>query len=263
MEKSEDRVRKATSKIKEIVSHPDIISGIHNYCDRWCERCTHTKHCSVFKMEEFHAKEVRSRDIKNNEFWESVSFNFQLTANLLQEMAEEAGIDLHAIDEEDLVEENIRQEIAKKAKAGKLSRSYGLDGFNWFKKQDSAFKKKFELFFNIKPEILEELNDAIEVVQFYMMFIGAKTYRACMPPFETEGVDNEDGRGSAKIAIIAIERSMGCWVIIMESFPEFEDDILGFLKTLSEVKRLLLAKFPDAMEFKRPGFDYIPVKSDA
>jgi len=260
MKNSEDRVKKAIKKIKEITAHPDIIPGIHNYCDRWCERCTHTKHCSVFKMEEFHAQEGRSRDIENKEFWDDVSLNFQVTASLLKEMAEDAGFDLDAIDEADLDEEEKRQKTAKNSRAVKLSRAYGLDGFNWFKKQETVFQEKFELFLNIKPEILEDLKEAVEVVQFYMMFIGAKTYRACIPPIEIEGVENEDCKGSAKIAIIAIERSMGSWVKIMDAFPEFEDNILDFLKTLSKVKKLLLAKFPDAMEFKRPGFDYIPEK---
>ncbi|MDB5210640.1 MAG: hypothetical protein JWQ30_1467, partial [Sediminibacterium sp.] len=27
----------------------EFISGIHNYCDRWCERCTFTNRCSIYE----------------------------------------------------------------------------------------------------------------------------------------------------------------------------------------------------------------------
>jgi hypothetical protein len=29
-----------------------FISGIYNYCDRWCERCRFTAHCRVFATEQ-------------------------------------------------------------------------------------------------------------------------------------------------------------------------------------------------------------------
>jgi hypothetical protein len=37
--------------------------------------------------------------------------------------------------------------------------------------------------------------------------------------------------------------------------PGNEDDYLNFLTLLSEIKNRMLETFPDAMAFKRPGFD--------
>ena len=34
------------------------ISGIYNYCDRWCEKCSYTNRCLLFKRE-------AERDIKH------------------------------------------------------------------------------------------------------------------------------------------------------------------------------------------------------
>ena len=64
-----------------------------------------------------------------------------------------------------------------------------------------------------------------------------------------------DSDGSAKIAIIAVERSMNAWVKIYELMPSSEDVALASLSLLSKIKRLALQVFPKAMEFKRPGFD--------
>ena len=61
--------------------------------------------------------------------------------------------------------------------------------------------------------------------------------------------------GSAKIAIIAIERSMDALSVFYDDFKEREDEILSFLVELSSIKKQLLQTFPGVMDFKRPGFD--------
>ena len=37
--------------LTELASNPDLISGIYNYCDRWCERCPLTSRCLVYATE--------------------------------------------------------------------------------------------------------------------------------------------------------------------------------------------------------------------
>jgi hypothetical protein len=64
-----------------------------------------------------------------------------------------------------------------------------------------------------------------------------------------------DNLGSAKIAIIAINRSMDALSAMYSLMPEDEDEYLGFLSHLSKIKKLMLETFPDVMSFKRPGFD--------
>ena len=34
--------------VKRLAKNPNFISGIHNYCDRWCERCPFTARCMNF-----------------------------------------------------------------------------------------------------------------------------------------------------------------------------------------------------------------------
>ena len=77
----------------------DFISGIHNYCDRWCERCQFTNRCSVFADERAYLEDGGSFEI--DEVVEKLTTIFADTKQLLIEKAEELGIDPYAIDEEE------------------------------------------------------------------------------------------------------------------------------------------------------------------
>ena len=74
-----------------------------------------------------------------------------------------------------------------------------------------------------------------------------------------EGLSDEDtlqndGNGSAKVALIAVERSIDAWQTVFELIPD-EDRILPLLATLQKILRLGRTEFPDAEKFRRPGFD--------
>jgi len=43
------------------------ISGIYNYCDRWCEKCLYTNRCLLFKQEaEREIKHLLKEENKND-----------------------------------------------------------------------------------------------------------------------------------------------------------------------------------------------------
>jgi len=95
-------------KIMEIAGRAGIITGIHNYCDRWCERCAFVSHCSV-GIAEFETDGPR-RDMLNKEFREHLSMVFQANYELIAESAREMGIDLdEAVNE--YVKKTVYQEI--------------------------------------------------------------------------------------------------------------------------------------------------------
>lgn len=244
-----DKVKKRTELLKKVVEDPNIISGIHNYCDRWCERCTHTKHCSVFLMEQEVYGPIEDRDVEEETLFEDLSTMFQVTANLMQEQMEELGIDPNNLPE---VEEDEPYD-PEDTEPVKISKEYTMAMADRLKQNREKVKIRFEQLVNINEEKALELADAFEVVQYYFMMISTKTYRAMIP--RDPDIDTGDERGSAKIAIIMIDKSTASWLKIMEFIPDLEDDILNFLKQLSQVRKMLLEHIPDAMEFIRPGFD--------
>jgi hypothetical protein len=106
---------------------------------------------------------------------------------------------------------------------------------------------------------LVRLNDCVEVIRWYQAFIYVKICRAFMSLVEEEDDRSlaafRDSSGSAKVALIAIERSLAAWVALRDMFPEETDSILEILVQLDRLRRSVKKKFPRAKSFKRPGFD--------
>lgn len=67
-----------------------------------------------------------------------------------------------------------------------------------------------------------------------------------------------DANGSAKVALIGIERSMAALGNLLVVFEEHEDRILDLLVLLEYTKRHVEETFPAARKFQRPGFDFMP-----
>ena len=61
--------------------------------------------------------------------------------------------------------------------------------------------------------------------------------------------------GSAKIALIGMDRSLLAWTELRPHFPEQEDVILDFQLRLARIRGETERLFPNARAFVRPGFD--------
>ena len=72
---------------------------------------------------------------------------------------------------------------------------------------------------------------------------------------EDEDDIQSDANGSAKVALLGMERSLGAWAVLHQELPEEQDVILDFLVLLQKIRRLVLVAFPNAMAFRRVGFD--------
>jgi hypothetical protein len=123
--------------------------------------------------------------------------------------------------------------------------------------------KEAELGIKAEDQILEQiqtLRECKEVISWYLYFIAAKMGRALMGKvegWEDASTVQTDMNGSAKIALIGIQRSMQAWVQIFHITKE-EDQILPLLQMLSTIQKLTKEEFPKAEEFVRPGFDIPP-----
>jgi len=250
MDTSKGRAEKLEAMLSRIVNDPNIIPGIHNYCDRWCERCTHSIHCSVFKMETSMEMDYENLDTENQKFWDHLGSLIHTAAMMLQEKMKDAGID-PTIDT--LADTKQFTEEPFSSKAVIMSKEYTMDAGNWLEEQRDFLIGEHEKFNAIGGENPTIVADTIDVIQHYFMIIATKTYRAHLP-FESEE-DSSDAMGSAKVALILIDRSTAAWVRLMELYPGFEDTILEFLRQLTDIKKLIQERFPNAMSFVRPGFD--------
>ena len=67
--------------------------------------------------------------------------------------------------------------------------------------------------------------------------------------------DARDSDGSAKVALIAIDRSISAWKLIYDLRLEAADSIQPLLFQLDKMRSETETEFPNARDFVRPGFD--------
>ncbi len=103
------------------------------------------------------------------------------------------------------------------------------------------------------------LDEAIEVIRWYQYFICAKVMRAIhgKKEDEEEGCDEfpSDSDGSAKIALIAVDRSIGAWAVIQQYLDDDDKVAIDIIAFLDSLKEAVEKTFPRARSFIRPGFD--------
>ena len=64
-----------------------------------------------------------------------------------------------------------------------------------------------------------------------------------------------DADGSAKVALIALDRSIAAWARLRGHLAAEGDAILDLLVQLERLRRATERVFPQARAFQRPGFD--------
>src|SRR5690349_14109569 len=86
--------------LKQLAANPDFISGIYNYCDRWCERCAFSSRCLLYASEQADPEldDPEVRDLNNEKFWRKLESIFRDTQELITKWADEAELDLNSID---------------------------------------------------------------------------------------------------------------------------------------------------------------------
>jgi hypothetical protein len=269
----------------------NFISGIHNYCDRWCERCQFTSRCAVYAIEQSDADidDSQVRDITNEKFWRKMHEIFQLTAEMISDWAAKNGVDLDSMDCEEAIAEHDREvEEAERDELSQAAHAYADSVEDWFKNE---FNREIAIYDDATGVSESSANDitaadAIDVIRWYQFFIAVKTFRAISGSghfagrevedealsfdcISNEAGDDEDvdydavltrsakmdSHGSAKIALVAIARSTAAWRSLQISLPEKSATIQPLLVELDQLRRSLEARFPRVREFIRPGFD--------
>ena len=115
---------------------PRFISGIFNYCDRWCERCIFTARCLNYDSSEEELGDLKARDVNNKEFYEKLHEIFQQTKEMIIEMAEETGLDLNSLDMEDEIEnERKKREEIKQHELSMAANKYSKMAGKWLENE--------------------------------------------------------------------------------------------------------------------------------
>lgn len=271
------------NELIQLAANRDLISGIYNYCDRWCERCPFTKRCLVFATEKadgaFDDSEID--DINNARFWQKLESTFKQVRRMIVDWAEEEGIDLETLEGEVLLADREQQrQDAKEHQLSLAARRYAKLVQGWFEQELEIERRVHDDTTGAANSVEEDIDvsDAIEVIRWYQFFIPSKIFRALMSfehqmsagalvpdePREAAGpvademfveISGNHADGSAKIALIAIDRSLNAWHILQRALPDKTDSIVPMLVTLDRIRNATEVTFPRARDFMRPGFD--------
>ncbi len=246
-----------------------FIPLIHNYCDRWCERCRFIMRCRVGVEEIKRMKESEEQEEETAmvNAVDAVAKNLKNVLEMLEKYAKENGVDLEQLKQEiDDVEEEELIYTQEQTQLKEWGMQYLKTGRAWFAKNELALKaKEDEINQNIHMGIEgtakegRALMDAIEVIRWFLFFISVKMDRALhglqSEWFEDDDPIQNDANGSAKVALDAIERSLAAWEVIHQHFPNHIDDLIDIFVVLGRMRKKLMQLFPNVKEFVRPGFD--------
>ena len=261
--------------IKKLAKNKDFIPGIYNYCDRWCERCPFTSRCMNFAMSREYTTDPEASDINNEKFWQSLSEIFKVTREMLEESAEEMGIDIDAIDfEETSREESIKNKIVQNHECCRAAKKYSEMVDELFA---SEYTPSLRVIGKQEAKNAVELNkidstdrpftneEVVEIIYWYQHFIYVKLMRSVHGTLGNTSDLLEDypkdSDGSAKVALIAIDRSMAAWTHMHNYFPNLQTQILLILAQLDRLRNRVEIIFPEARNFIRPGFDEIKMET--
>ncbi len=259
--------------LRELARDPRFIPGVYNYCDRWCERCPLSNRCLTYAMEkERDDGDPAARDLANGKFWKKLGDTFRETMAMVRADAQARGIDL---DDPKLRAEVIAQERAERRQAAKnrpLTRAamaYLKAVDQWMDGAKPLLAAKVEeLKTQVRLEIgdpqaeVAKLSDFTDIIRWYQHFIYVKLCRAidsrAGEELETDAEQKKypkDSDGTAKIALIALDRSLSAWAGLREALGDDADGLLDLLAQLTALRRGTEKLFPEARAFIRPGFD--------
>jgi len=236
------------SILTETVKNPQIITGIHNYCNRWCERCTQTSRCSVYQTND-------KLPADNEDFAQSISQLFEATLDMLYKYAEKYNISLDFSEEEFAEYEKEREridDIVQNSAAIILVQQYRNQVKEWFELRNNDESPVVEI--RLQDPMLA---DCLEVIQWYQTLLEVKLMRALKSKMEEERLQFEpfDSLPTAKLLLVSIDRNIGAWGYLYQKFKDSEDEILEILVCLQRLSKEIEQVFPDARSFVREGLD--------
>jgi hypothetical protein len=210
-----------------------------------------------FSISEEEFSDPETRDIRNEAFWNKLSGILGETLELLRESAKRWGIELETLGSIDDIENLKAKDVAAENHLlCRAAKRYSELVEDWFSEGKTFL---FETAAAAREGV--DLEEGFEVIRWYQYFISAKIMRAIRGKIEEEEERCDefasDSDGSAKIALIAMDRSIAAWAMIRHYITDGAKGVIDVIAFLDGLRQAVEKAFPDARSFIRPGFDRI------
>jgi len=221
-----------------------FIVGIYNFCDRWCETCAFTSRCRLFA-------DVAEIEAKCDPNLKDVVDAPPLPQDVpppppkwMQELIDEMN---QAADDPAAAEAYDRQRRKPPPEhlliEGRAD-DYFTRAHTWLRARDSI--------------AVNDPSDPCAVINWFHTQILVKIHRALYGLAEDDPRERDwppDHDGSAKIALLGIDRSHAAWLTLVERRLATDADVAPFVADLVWLGDHLERVFPNARGFVRPGLD--------
>jgi hypothetical protein len=215
----------------------DLIPGIHEYCDRWCDRCPATSRCEIYY------RDTRRRGTR-------IEPDVEGESNLPVRQVGEDSQEVLQVDhpkgkaETRAVPDISDDPLHKAAHVLAIKLHAFLDRFG----AALQGERRREL----AEDRLLLLQDAFEVLSWYHFQIAVKTDRALQA---ARSGSAQPADGNAKVTCICLNRCLEALLQIHPMLPSQQSDILPLLETIAALMESLDARFPGHRTLIRPGLD--------
>lgn len=201
----------------------------YNYCDYRCERCEYADECVVYKKDRVRRVEhiLRGEDPDDiNTVLEDVGKNMEDTMRMIYEQAEEMGIDLDNVVEEDIEE----KPDPKEDPLHKLAYRFTLKTHDFLKDVEK------------KVLITPEIKTYFDELRWYHTLLSAKLYRALCSS-GVEEVDRQDSKLSAGAALKSAQICQESLESIIYYRQEISKEANKLLRMIKKINKGIKERF--------------------
>ena len=220
-----------------------FIVGVFNYCDSWCDSCPFTSRCRVFADI---AETEASRDPNLKPVVDAPPIAKEVPPPppaWLQELLDEANA---------VAAPGIPESFFERRGARLTPEHLAIDH------RAEGYSRRARQWLAAGVPDSGEAGDPRAVIGWFHMLIHVKAMRALHGQVEADPSDRDwpaDHDGSAKVALIGIDRSHNAWLDLVDGGFASPEEAFPFIEDLSWLRDALERMFPKARAFVRPGFD--------
>ena len=213
-----------------------FIVGVYNYCDSWCARCDLTSRCRAFANKAKH-EAMADPDLKRLGEMPPHPSDVREPPKWMQEMLSELNEDIEPLPDppRPALPASLRRVIA-------MAMAYCDHA--WAALESSRSSER-------------PADEPSTVILWFAPLIASKTRRALNGLHEFDGDHSfpPDHEGSAKVALLGIDRSMTAWSEARSIGRISAEESARFIGELHHLCFSLEELIPQARAFVRPGFD--------
>lgn len=221
-----------------------FIVGIYNYCDAWCDRCAFTSHCRLFA-------DQREMEARFDPGLVAVTTAPEHPSDIppppprwLQELVAEIDAAAESPTSDDGWPRPERRVVPEREEIDRRAEEYSRRARAWLHDRE--------------PLMSRDANDPTDVIGWFHMMIHVKAMRALHGLAQDDPEERDwptDHDGSAKVALIGIDRSQTAWLDLVDVGLASPEDAAPFVEDLTWLRAALERTFPKARSFVRAAFD--------